>query len=357
MLLLLLLSLQVVPASAQPQNDQTYVTKVYNISDLLDAPPMLDSKDESSQPSHPPVAMGGGMGGFSGEAAPLGGGGAFRIPENILPQFIGMGGGHQPMLPTLMTRDALKALAIAHLSDQETEWRETAGIGGSLSIVGSIMVVSHTEEVHQRLADLLEAIRKVKTSTPTIQLDVSVVQLDPDQIESVVKADTTQLATLAASETAARLTIRCDNHQTVEICSGLRRSYVMSITPVVGGASIDTPRHSNSAYQPKIETVLLGLLGKMKPDITEDGKSGRISLGIELASAPEEVASVTFGSGETTDRIEIETARLQTSVAVDPNQWTVAGSVTVTDSQSILDSGAAFPHLAVLIHWKPVSSN
>lgn len=362
----ILVSLALVAKSAEAQNgdaepEDKRVTKVYNIADLLDAPLMLE--DDLKLDGKATNSTGGGFGGGGG-----GGGGFFRIPDNILPQFgggeggFGGGGGGpaaaSPSLPDRMTREALETLLYDHLSDDETSWMSIDGIGGNLSIVASMLIVTQTEDVHTRLVQLLDALRVGSNTSPTVQVDVRITEVASDQTVSALTADAKLIEQLADDKSAARLSLRCDNHRVAKVSSGLRRSYIVSLVPVVGGnagiAASSGNRQHSFAYQPVMQSVLLGLYGKIKPDISEDQQTGRIHLGIELASGPEEVMSATFGTGASVDRVEIETARLETSIAAGADQWTLAGSIAVTNPNSGITSGDALPHLAILVRWKVI---
>ena len=344
-------------------------TKVYNIADLLDAPMMLStgSREASSQTN----AFDGGAG-FGGGGSGSGGGGMFRVPDNILPQFGGggmggggggfgggggLGGGPAQSLSNGMTREALEQLVYDHVADNETPWTSIDGEGGALSIVASMMIVTHTPEVHAKIVQLLDALRIGNKTSPTVQVDLRIVEVAADQSVTLLAADAKSVEQLAADKSAARLSLRCDNHRVANVSSGLRRSYVVSLTPVVGSnAGIDAGGHRDNSigYRPVTYSALLGLFGQIKPEIADDQQSGRIHLGIELTSGPEEVATTTFGTGQSVDRLEIESARLETSIATIADTWTLAGSVAVCDPTSTITSGEALPHLAVLVRWKPV---
>lgn len=114
-----------------------------------------------------------------------------------------------------------------------------------------------------------------------------------------------------------------------------------------------TDRYLRS-HRPETNSPLLGLFGRIKPEIDADKTSGRIHIGVQLASGPEEVLSATFGTGQTVDRVELEVAQLESSIATAPNKWTLAGSVALTSPTSSSTSGEAFPHLAVLVRWSVV---
>ncbi|PNY37461.1 hypothetical protein C2E31_08050 [Rhodopirellula baltica] len=319
---------------------------------MLESPSLLGSATAKTNTLQP-------MGGMIDGQGQMGGG-MFRIPDNVLPQ---MGGGMGGMggfvtgtmlLPQQMTREALKDIVLNHVNGPDAPWNEMVGSGGELSLVGPLLIVTHTPEVHQRIANLLELLIDADATTPSIQLDIRFVQLEPSATESLTDASSEKLKAIAADDSAARITLRCDNHRAVEIASGLKRSYIVSLTPVVGSSDLQSAFPTNVAYRPETETVLLGLFGKVIPDVDVSGESARIRMGIEMASAPEEVLATNFGNGQTTDRIEIESAKLETSITVDANEWTVAGTVALTNAQSIVQTGEALQHLTILVHWKIV---
>lgn len=287
----------------------------------------------------------------------FGGGGFMRIPDNILPQFGGMagggmGGGGMMMnqLPDRMTREALELILTTHLDRPGIDWVDTSGEGGTLSIVGSIMVVTQTPAVHLSIDAMLDALRAGNRTTPTVQVDIRVVELEAGK----ELPDASQFESIASDDSAARMTLRCDNHRIAKISAGLRRSYVVSLTPVVGGNDqLASGGSSRTGYQPVTVSPLLGLFGKVKPEIDENQLAGKIHLALELASGPEEVLTSTFGNGTTIDRLEIESARVETAVRAASKTWTLAGVVAISDPTSTLTSGEALPHIAVLVRWQP----
>jgi len=355
-------------ADAQANRDEQpsrYETKVYNIADLLDAPMMLE--DDGQEFGKTPKPSSGGFGGGGTGGGGMGGGGMFRIPDNILPQMAGMGGGGGGFggggmgggglvyQSDHMTRETLEQIVLDHVSDDDTKWLQIDGDGGKLSVVGSMMIVTQTAAAHAKVVQLLELLRMGNNTSPTVQVDVRIVEVTSDQPVSDLTSDIKSIEKLANDTSAARMSLRCDNHRIAKVSSGLRRSYIVSLTPVVGSnGTLESQPNREIAYQPVTYSPLLGLFGKIKPEINADGKQGRIHLGIQLASGPEEVISATFGTGQSIDRVELETAQLSTSIATDANTWTLAGSVAVTNPTSSITSGEALSHLAVLVRWTVV---
>jgi hypothetical protein len=339
------------------------VTKVYNVADLLATPRLLeDSSDDEKDSAQ--KTFGSVDGGF-------GGGGMFQIPDNIHAQLGGgMGGGMGGMgggmgaplgtaamsAPESITVDLLVDLVREHLHDDQTSWMNIDGAGGVISAAESMLIVTHRAAVHKRVEAFLQMLRSGQQTSPTVQIDLRIIEVTSEQAAKLDSEPVANLASLADGSSAARLSLRCNNHRVASVSSGLRRSYVISVTPVVGGnPGVSKPASagsSNIGYQPVTIAPLLGLFGKVKPEINEDGKRGTLHLGIELASGPEEILSTTVGSGQTIDRLEIASARLETSVPADVDTWTPAGTVAMTDPTSGITSGAALPHLIVLARWQ-----
>ena len=263
------------------------------------------------------------------------------------------GGGSYGLSHNPVTLGALTDLIYEHVDAGDETWEASDGIGGRVSSIGNSLVVSNTAEVHSQVEALLKLLRDQRQSTP-LQVDVRVIEIN-DSLPDVNELTREALDSMASDETAARLTLRCNNHQSSKVSAGLRRSYVVSITPVVGGLSGEGSSRT-SAYQPVTESILLGLFGHIRPDMAKDRKTAMIHMGIELAAAPEEVASTSFGTGESIDRLEIESARLETSVEAASQSWTLAGLVAVANPNSIVKSGEALPHLAVLVRWNTPAS-
>ena len=366
-----MLILTIEPASAQFKGPPAIepavppmVTKFYDVGDLVDPPFMLD---DAPAPSGGGGGFGGGVGAMpggmgGGQGGAPGGGGMFRVPENILPQFGGMGGmggmgggfgggglggGGYSLGPSAVTIGSLTDLLIQHVKVGEDETWEELGGEGRISNIGNALVITNTAEAHAGVEALLKLVREQRQATP-MHVDVRVVELT-DSVPDIAAIKPEMLSTMASDPSAARLTLQCNNHQSSKVSAGLKRSYVVSITPVVGGESVDGG--GSSAYQPVTESVLLGLFGHIRPDLSQDKKTAMIHLGIELAAGPEEVTSTSFGNGESIDRMEIESAKLETSVKAVGETWTLAGIVAVANPNSIVKSGEALPHLAVLVRW------
>ncbi len=264
----------------------------------------------------------------------------------------GMGGGMVAAqeFPQTMTQTALSELITMHV--EPNEWVQLGG-EGSLSIVGSMMIISQTDAVHAEVDQFLSLLRKSMGSETSVEVDVRVIELAADANLGEAPTTADQLSKLASDPSAARLSLRCNNHQVSQVSSGVRRSYVVSITPVVGGND-QVSGGRGTAYQPTTTSLLLGMRGKIQPDIATDQKTGRIHMGIALASGPEDVVSANFGTGQTIDRVELEIAELETAVVASVDQWTLAGTVAVCDPTTNITSGQALPHLVVLVKWKLV---
>ncbi|MEM6471497.1 MAG: hypothetical protein AAF802_18185 [Planctomycetota bacterium] len=349
-------------ATAQADDQPELINKIYEVGDLLQPPPLLsDSESSSGTPNR-----------FFNGGAAAGGGGFMRIPSQILPQFGGgmggggMGGGGMGGLgggmgmggpipgpePTL-TAEALSALITDHVAPNT--WLALGG-DGDLTIIGSSMVISQTAGTHEKVEQFLELLRKARGSSVSVDIDIRVVEVAVDSALDQLTKSEENLAEIASDPSAGKLRLRCSNRQIASMSSGLKRSYIVSITPVVGGDS-KTMADAHIAYQPVSESVLLGMRGKVQPIIPSDGTSGRIHLGVSIASGPEEVLKAEFGTGQSIDRLELEMATLETSIETEPDRWTLAGTIAVSDPTSSITGGEALPHLLVLVKWKPTETS
>ena len=225
----LLLSASTSSAQQDDPAEEPFLTKVYNVASLLDAPVMLnDILGQENDPAPTVIGgfggglgggggFGGGMGGGLGGGTPAaGGGGIFRIPDNILPQFgggggqFGGGGGgvYAPGVSSILDAATLQQMIYDHVSDDDTPWIDMDGDGGKISIVGSILVVTHTAKVHERVAQLLDALKVGNNRAPTVQVDVRIVEVEADKSIEQLTANGKTAAVLANDATAARLSLR-----------------------------------------------------------------------------------------------------------------------------------------------------
>ena len=353
---LALTTLVLLTATSTTADAQDLTTQIYPLDAYLSSPLSDQSTD------HQPLFRGGGQGGGGGggfgggggaglgNGMEMGGGGAFRIPDNILPQF-GLGGGgpvNTRSTSVIYAHDILDLIEV-HLPKSIAETT-------TLSVLGSSMWATTTQPGHQAIEQILRTLSEAQNKSRSIQVDIRMVTLTPEASVAFTKAigDKAKQAAIGIAELpgTAKVSVRCDNYEIASISSGIKRSYVVNATPVVGG---DSPSRS-IGYQPQTEEILLGLTGRVRPRADEKGVQGRIDVSIQLTSGPEpeEIAAANYTDGGIIDRVELEVSTLSTTITAPANQWTLAGVTALTDPASPLTGGAALSHMVTVIRWMEV---
>lgn len=306
-------------------------------------------------------AAGGSMGGMGGGG--MSGGGMFHVPDQIQPQFGGgMGGmGGTSSLPASATQPGgARVGQLIQLIVGGVEPDSWDSVGGLATIhrVGHLLGINQTPAAHAKIEAVFEELRRRIASQRSVEVQLRLVTVEPQQANGLSQAGEEAWNELAAREQAIHLSVRCLDGQRASIAAGVRRSYVVKIVPVVGAAVEQATQSDPSiGYSPIVITPLVGVYGQILPQVMQRAESdlskqrAEIDLGIVLASAPSEVTSAAFGTGQTIDRLELQTAELETSIVATENQWTLAGVAVVTDGTSNITAGDVLPHLAVLAKW------
>lgn len=327
-------------------------TRVYPIADLLDLP--LVDDDVRTSATMPPANLGGGMGGGGmGGGGMGGGGGMFYVPDNALGQLAGgsgMGGGGIETPYSGLDGTRIADVLSYHTRAQNILWEDYDGEGGCISVLGTSLWITQTASGHDAVAGLLKMLREATGDRSTIQVDVRMIEIESDAAIQIHDASAEMLEQLAMSKEAMMLSLRCENYHSAKVSAGLRRTYVVSVMPVVGGDGLEVGSRS-VGYRPVTESHLLGIFGNVRPMIESGKSSGRIQMSIGLSSGPEEVAQANFSDDVTIDRVEIESTELNVTVTTAPNQWTIAGVSTVTNPTSSLTAGQALPHMLTVVRW------
>jgi hypothetical protein len=263
-----------------------------------------------------------------------------------LPQF----GGVVPAGPPTasITTEGILDLVEMHMPNSESP---------TLNDLGTSLWATTTESGHKAIENLLAALATSQKGIRSVQVDLRMVTLPPEEaiafVNAVGPAAEEAILKIAAMNDAAKTSIRCDNHSIATIASGLKRTYVVNATPVVGG---DSPTSRSIGYRPETEEILLGLFGRIRPRLDDKGERARIELALQLTSGeqPEEIRAANYTDGGIIDRLELEISSLETTVAATENQWTLAGITALTNPGSPLTSGEALAHMVTLVRWKEV---
>ena len=350
--------------------EEPLVPKIYDVSDLVDSRAHslgnwlhgqpFDSEGSAVSGLQNFGGFGGGGGGFGGGMGEQqGGGGFFSVPSDILPQMmggmaggggmVGMGGGGGMASGghAYSSTDFNSLIDVIQGAVDNEKW-EAMGGDGRISIFGKLLVITCEESMHSKIEQLLSMLRAQMKPTPTMSVAIRIVPLSADHMKTLDSRESMDPALMADDDAAIRISVRCDNRRVAAIAAGERRSFIYGVTPVVGNEDAPASTGKSIGYSPQVITPMIGVIGKVHPVVSDTQKAGgrtaNVGLGLVWASTPEEVTSVTFGQGQTMDRLEISVAELETQVAVAEDKWTLAGLMTTNST--------ALEHVAVVIRWR-----
>ncbi len=135
--------------------ERSHEVQVYNCRDLLDGVVVQR-------------ARGGMLGGLGGMMGGGGGGGMFQLPpegvtgaltETALGQLGGGGIGSGGPDRSATTDAGAVLMDVIQQATQPAEWVEMDGAGGTITEFNGLITIGHTQQVHERVADLLKKLR------------------------------------------------------------------------------------------------------------------------------------------------------------------------------------------------------
>ncbi len=284
------------------QDKPEMFVQVYAVADLIFVAPDYPYQGPSASvpQAQPRRSGGGGFGGGGGGGGGFGGGGGggnFSIPD-ILAQRGGAGGGAGGIVRAGATdrvarfdMDAIIEVIVGTI-DPNT-WDEIGGLG-SLRELGSQLVVMQTAEVHEKIAQLLDALRK-EGSRGAVTVRAHWLLLNNEQYTALFfESDANSpravnrdfLQSMEDDATTIHGEVTCSDGQTVHITSGRVRSAVTSMIPVVGQieseyesdgielAMVDEPKDALTGG-PKVPRILSTLLAS-KPQVLAGDPSSKV---------------------------------------------------------------------------------
>ncbi|MEL6896484.1 MAG: hypothetical protein AAFP90_10310 [Planctomycetota bacterium] len=320
------------------QKKQEITTVVYSIADLLQ---LLAGSSGTTQSTR------GGMGGMEydmgGGLSDMGGG-------------MGMMGGMGGMGDNTPKRTSAKrggsggAVTIVNLLTDHVLPQSASDSQMMISIFNDSLVVSATNPMQQKVATLLKTLQATERRLPSVNVELRMIPFESGSASSTSNLQD-RVAAFTKEPSKVEFTLRIDNHQTASISSGLRKTFVTSVVPVVGSDGGPEYTTRNVGYQPQLQTVLLGLFGSVGVAVDDDGSKARIKLDVSLTSAPEETQQLEVTENISIDRVEIQTGTIDTTVRCQPDQWTLAGVVASVPAGSAVKEGPALEQMAVLLRW------
>ena len=246
--------------SQERARDPSYSIKVYRVADLVFPTPNyafegvkipgLDTGTRTRGYSGMHYGMGGmGMGGMGGMGGGIGGGGFFSVQNQA-----GLGGGglvepatipHSRVNSFRFTLDDLVEAITSTVGPDS--WDEVGG-EGNITVLGGMLLIRQTANVHEQIGQLLRALRVDGGSIRSVTIRAHWLLLDVDQFKLLVrKEDRTgqqvvrQALKVLTDTTGARGQITCLDGQTVHLVTGQIKSSLTSVIPVVGQAEPAKP--------------------------------------------------------------------------------------------------------------------
>jgi hypothetical protein len=334
------------------------VLRVYQVVDLLAPTPNYPYRGSElpttdASPGYRPGGGGGMGGGFGGGGFGGGGkgGGFFQVPpeRQLLAQAgesgtseagfagggVGIGGGqqHGAAMLSFGMDDLIEAITGAVSPDT---WEEMGG-AGTIHPLGSMLLVSQTEEVHRTIESLLDEIRTQGGAVRTVSVTARWLALEEDQRLQLagdgensrgMVLDREALKKLPADATRYQGQITCYSGQTVHIVSGTRHLAVTSAIPVVGGPG--------SGYQPVVAFPNAGVLLQVTPLLLPGGQAASLDVQSSVTAwqPPESLTVATGEPGLSIDRVRLAAHQLATTVRIPVGKPVLVGGLTTLDADA-----------------------
>lgn len=334
-----LATLLVLPIAASAEEGEEMTTRVYRVADLIRRVP--DYPYESGIPTTEPTTVNrpgllstgnpsSGGGGFGGGGA--GGGGFFQLSGGG--SMFGGGAANGDQSHELSLKGLIDVITTSIAPDT---WRNSGTGEGTITALGTSLVVRQFPAIQDQITELLAALREQSDFHKMLTVEVFLLPLSPDDELAVLRNDPDTLRNDQAERETVMARIRtqasysgqltCFSGQQVHLASGRRRSAVTSAVPVVSALAV--------GYQPVISTPHIGTLVEMTPTLSQAETSVTVDLRCTLTEWKDDAETMTISStslagadrttgsegrgGQTTVEIQqlnIGTRQLATSVRV-----------------------------------------
>jgi hypothetical protein len=311
------------------------------------------SPQPPSKPT-PPGGAGGGMGG--GGMGGMGGrGGSARGHFTPAP----------PPVGTAFDFDSLIDLITSTVNP--TNWDSVGGPGSIApfeSGAAPLLILSQTQDTHQKVEKLLGDIRATRLRLPMVTIRATWLALDLNQLDELLAStsgkdggiDRKVLREMATKVKGCVGTITCFSGQTVHIASGRSRSAIIGAIPVVG---------SGIGYQPVVTNPQSGAVLQVTPQVLPGMQAAVVDLWSSVVRGDKPAEQVCFLSGEpssdkadkkggdghptvTLDRVNAAVEQLGTTLKVALGEPTLVGGLT-REAPTEQESAAGAPQLYLFI--------
>ncbi|MCA9076092.1 MAG: hypothetical protein KDA93_13775 [Planctomycetaceae bacterium] len=308
------LALLLLPMTAIAQDGEEMTTRVYRVADLIRRVP--DYPYQSGIPTTETAnsktmgitsdgkvttgeggGFGGGGGGFGGGGA---GGGFFQIGGGG--RFFGNQASNGAQSHELSLHGLMDVITTSIAPDS---WRNSGTGDGTITALGTSLVVRQFPPIQEQIAELLAALREQSDAQKMVTIKLFVVSLLPtDQFSTLIHdaakiRDDVGTREMVMSELQEQSSftgqLTCFSGQEVHLASGHRRSVVTSAIPVVSAVAV--------GYQPVISNPHIGTLAQLTPTLDSTDNSATVDLRYTLTEWKNDgdTISIRSRSGAATD--------------------------------------------------------
>jgi hypothetical protein len=235
--------------------------------------------------------------------------------------------------------ESLRQLIVNSVDPQS--WTENGGLTGAFNTLGSVMLISQTQENHEKVAQLLKLLREAVKPDQAVCVRAYWLTLSAEDAAKVMGKDqaSPKSAPVVPEELMASKYIYCQaqttcfNGQAVYVFSGRQKTVIVDQNPVVGTDA--------TAFDPQTELRLAGVQLEVRPKLSQDG--GRVVLDLSSVitereeGVPSRITEVRSATSRPVlaeiDREDMLKQQMQTTVTVPVGKKVLVGGMTIEPSK------------------------
>lgn len=298
-------------------HEGTGMLRAYDLNDLFAIVPQYPAKHPADidgreellfpAPAHGTAELTGVSGGFGGG---MGGGGFFQVGSGQT----GAIGGMQASMNELINviRDSTPG-----------PWLEVDGEGGTISRIGTTLLVRASMENHQQIERLIEVLRSTWGSLKLVSLEIDWLWLTGDELRELAPIVEESAVRTVAGDALQSLRehqgqddrpagrtaqVTCYNGQTIHLQSVKQSPSVTSVMPITGANTL--------GYTPQVRAIDQGAAAQVHPLVSRSGKFVVLDFHSRVNEADPGETSSYDAVRPNLDRPTLVTHRLSTALRV-----------------------------------------
>jgi hypothetical protein len=254
-------------------HEGTGMLRAYDLNDLFALVPQYPAKHPSDidgreellfpAPANGPSGLTGTGGGFGGG---MGGGGFFQVGSGQTSAIGGMQASIAELINVIQ-------------SSTPGPWLEIDGEGGTITTIGTTLLVRASLENHQQIERLLEVLRNTWGSLKLVNLEIDWLWVTEEELRTVAPIVPESAVRTVEGESLESLResqgqdgrpagrsaqVTCYNGQTVNVQSLKQSLSVTSVTPITGANTL--------GYTPQVRGLDHGTAAQVHPLVSRSGK-------------------------------------------------------------------------------------